>query len=349
MSTGRPPPGTIPTLTEVVAWPGGATVATPPAATPPRGAPAPTPAPRAGIGRRRPAPVAAPADAVRHRHQHRHRLGGTGRPAVGRTAIGSRRDAVGRAGANRHAGASRGRSAGSACGAAPRGPARPRRLQRSPAPGSGVDTCSDGSRRVRHRQRFLRQRLIPRRSLTPRRLPQRRRRSSASAAAPAHSAPRHRRSAPAAATPPPAAPAPPLSRRPPFADSRDAVADGRDRRRGARAFAVHPARVWTRGDTPGGRRPRPRRRSPGRRRRRAKSSSTQRVLADLQRQVELMLEVRLREALAPILARATDALVRDARKELTAAMRDIVARSIAQELGTSRGSVKQSAAPVGCR
>jgi hypothetical protein len=47
---------------------------------------------------------------------------------------------------------------------------------------------------------------------------------------------------------------------------------------------------------------------------------TQRVLADLQRQVELMLEVRLREALAPILARASDALVRDARKELTAAI-----------------------------
>ena len=60
---------------------------------------------------------------------------------------------------------------------------------------------------------------------------------------------------------------------------------------------------------------------------------TQRVLADLQRQVELMLEVRLREALAPILARATDTLVRDARKELTAAMRDIVARAIAKELG----------------
>jgi len=60
---------------------------------------------------------------------------------------------------------------------------------------------------------------------------------------------------------------------------------------------------------------------------------TQRVLADLQRQVELMLEVRLREALAPILARASDALVRDARKELTAAMRDIVSRSIARELG----------------
>jgi len=60
---------------------------------------------------------------------------------------------------------------------------------------------------------------------------------------------------------------------------------------------------------------------------------TQRVLADLQRQVELMLEVRLREALAPLLARATDTLVRDARKELTAAMRDIVAKAIAKELG----------------
>jgi len=46
-----------------------------------------------------------------------------------------------------------------------------------------------------------------------------------------------------------------------------------------------------------------------------------------------MLEVRLREALAPILARAADTIVRDARKELTAAMRDIVARSIARELG----------------
>ena len=60
---------------------------------------------------------------------------------------------------------------------------------------------------------------------------------------------------------------------------------------------------------------------------------TQRVLVDLQRQVELMLEVRLREALAPLLARATDTLVRDARKELTAAMRDIVAKAIAKELG----------------
>jgi hypothetical protein len=59
---------------------------------------------------------------------------------------------------------------------------------------------------------------------------------------------------------------------------------------------------------------------------------TQRVLADLQRQIDLMLEVRLREALAPVLARAADALIRDARKELTPILRDAVARSVAQEL-----------------
>ena len=73
---------------------------------------------------------------------------------------------------------------------------------------------------------------------------------------------------------------------------------------------------------------------------------TQRVLADLQRQVELMLEVRLREALAPILARATDALVRDARKELTAAMRDIVSRSIATRARPARGPLTAAAPAV---
>ena len=60
------------------------------------------------------------------------------------------------------------------------------------------------------------------------------------------------------------------------------------------------------------------------------------VLADLQRQLDLMLEVRLREALAPALARAADALIRDARKELTAALRDAVARAVAQELARRR-------------
>lgn len=59
---------------------------------------------------------------------------------------------------------------------------------------------------------------------------------------------------------------------------------------------------------------------------------SQRLLGEVQRQVELMLDVRLREALAPILSRAADAMIRDARKELTAAMRDVVSRSIAEEL-----------------
>jgi hypothetical protein len=63
---------------------------------------------------------------------------------------------------------------------------------------------------------------------------------------------------------------------------------------------------------------------------------SRRVLADLQHQLDLMLEVRLREALAPVLARVADSLIRDARKELTAALRDAVARSVAQELARRR-------------
>ena len=60
----------------------------------------------------------------------------------------------------------------------------------------------------------------------------------------------------------------------------------------------------------------------------------QRVLADIQKQVDLMLEVRLREALAPALARATDALVRDARKELASTLRDIVAKAVEREIAS---------------
>ena len=60
----------------------------------------------------------------------------------------------------------------------------------------------------------------------------------------------------------------------------------------------------------------------------------QRVLADIQKQVDLMLDVRLREALAPALARATDALVRDARKELASTLRDIVAKAVEREIAS---------------
>ena len=62
----------------------------------------------------------------------------------------------------------------------------------------------------------------------------------------------------------------------------------------------------------------------------------QRVLADLQHQVELMLEYRLREVLGPILTRATDSIIRDARAELASTLRDVVARAVAQELSRHR-------------
>ena len=61
---------------------------------------------------------------------------------------------------------------------------------------------------------------------------------------------------------------------------------------------------------------------------------SQRLLAEVQRQVELMLEVRLRES--PVLSRAADAMVREARKELTSAMREVVSRAIAEESARRR-------------
>ena len=62
----------------------------------------------------------------------------------------------------------------------------------------------------------------------------------------------------------------------------------------------------------------------------------QRVLLDLQRQIDLMLEYRVREALIPALTRATDALVLEARNELASTLRSIVAKSVAQELARHR-------------
>ena len=60
------------------------------------------------------------------------------------------------------------------------------------------------------------------------------------------------------------------------------------------------------------------------------------VLVLVQRQLDLMVEYRMREALAPLLARATDSLVRDARNELASTLRDVVARAVAQELTRHR-------------
>lgn len=63
----------------------------------------------------------------------------------------------------------------------------------------------------------------------------------------------------------------------------------------------------------------------------------QRVLADLQRHIDLMLEYRLRESLTPALARMTDALIHDTRSELASTLREIVAKAVAQELARLRG------------
>ena len=59
-------------------------------------------------------------------------------------------------------------------------------------------------------------------------------------------------------------------------------------------------------------------------------------MVDVQRRVDSMLEFRLREALTPILARHTEALIRDMRDELSLTMRDVVTRSVAQELAKLR-------------
>ncbi len=69
---------------------------------------------------------------------------------------------------------------------------------------------------------------------------------------------------------------------------------------------------------------------------RSEAEITQHVLADVQRQVELMLEYRMREALAPILARATDMLIRDTRKQLANTLHEMVAQAVAQEMSRHR-------------
>ena len=63
---------------------------------------------------------------------------------------------------------------------------------------------------------------------------------------------------------------------------------------------------------------------------------TQRVLVELQRHVDVLLEQRLRESLTPALARLTDSLVREMRIELASTLRELVARAVTQELSRHR-------------
>ena len=59
---------------------------------------------------------------------------------------------------------------------------------------------------------------------------------------------------------------------------------------------------------------------------------TKRVLADLDRQIDLMFEQRLRESLTPALTRMTDTLLREMRNQLASSLRELVAKAVAAEL-----------------
>ena len=56
------------------------------------------------------------------------------------------------------------------------------------------------------------------------------------------------------------------------------------------------------------------------------------VLAELVPRIDGLLEMRLREALAPALARAADGLIRDARTELSSTLQDLVREAVARVL-----------------
>ncbi len=61
-----------------------------------------------------------------------------------------------------------------------------------------------------------------------------------------------------------------------------------------------------------------------------------RVLGVVQKQIDGMLDFRLREAMTPILQRHTDALVRELRDELKQTMQDVINRAVAQEMAKVR-------------
>lgn len=56
------------------------------------------------------------------------------------------------------------------------------------------------------------------------------------------------------------------------------------------------------------------------------------ALAELQPRIEMLLESRLREALAPALARAAEGLIRDARDELGTALHELVEDAVKRAL-----------------
>ena len=63
---------------------------------------------------------------------------------------------------------------------------------------------------------------------------------------------------------------------------------------------------------------------------------TQRVLTDVQRQVDRMFEFRMRESVGPVFARLLDAFLIETREELNKTLHDVVRRAVAQELARHR-------------
>ncbi|HET9644569.1 MAG TPA: hypothetical protein VFP68_14725 [Burkholderiaceae bacterium] len=61
-----------------------------------------------------------------------------------------------------------------------------------------------------------------------------------------------------------------------------------------------------------------------------------RILCDVQRQVDLMVENQLREAFVPIISRLSDALIRETAGQLAAVLREMVARAVAAEVSRHR-------------
>ncbi len=63
---------------------------------------------------------------------------------------------------------------------------------------------------------------------------------------------------------------------------------------------------------------------------------TQRVLVDVQRQIDRMFEFRMRESVGPVFARLLDAFLIETREELNRTLHDVVRRAVAQELARHR-------------
>jgi hypothetical protein len=61
------------------------------------------------------------------------------------------------------------------------------------------------------------------------------------------------------------------------------------------------------------------------------------LLANIQDRIDTLFQARLREAIAPALARAVDGLLRELGPELASAMRETAERAVMQELARRRG------------